>query len=174
MSNAVIRDAKREDVPQLLNIYNDVILHTTAVYSYHQHSLEMRYQWFDERIKTGFPVFVAEENGIITGFSSYGHFRAWPAYKYTVENSVHVHKEYRGKGIAKLLLKALVDDAKQSNYHAMIAGIDAANEISIKLHEGFGFVEVANFKQVGYKFGNWLDLKFFELIFDTPRHPTED
>lgn len=174
MSEFIIRKAIREDVPQMLYIYNDVIVNTTAVYSYQPHTLEMRYSWFDERMKLGFPVYVAEEKGNITGFSSYGQFRVWPAYKYTVENSVYVHQQHRGKGIAKLLLKVLIDDARQKNYHAMIAGVDSGNEVSIKLHEAFGFVEVAHFKQVGFKFGRWLDLKFFELIFDTPANPTED
>ncbi len=173
MSIAAIRNAIRDDVPQMLDIYNDVILNTTAVYSYQPHTLEMRYAWFDERVRSHFPVFVAEENGIITGFSSYGAFRAWPAYKYTVENSVYVHSGHRGKGIAKLLLQPLIAAAKANNIHTMVAGIDASNAASIRLHEQFGFTEVAHFKQVGYKFGKWLDLKFLELLFETPLEPNE-
>jgi len=172
--NTIIRRAVASDLPQMLEIYNDVILHTTAVYSYEPHTIEMREAWFEERIKKCFPVFVAEVDGNIAGFSSYGPFRVWPAYKYTVENSVYVHQGHRGKGIAKLLLEPLIKDAKEKNYHAMIAGIDSSNEASIKLHTQFGFVQVAHFKEVGYKFGRWLDLKFFELIFETPAEPNEE
>lgn len=164
MSEVVIKKAAREDVPQILEIYNEVIQNTTAVYSYKPHTLQMRYDWFDERMKNNFPVFVAEENGDITGFSTYGYFRSYPAYKYTVENTVHIAKNYRGKGIAKLLLKAIIDDAKEKNFHTMIAVIDADNNVSIKLHEAFGFVEVGFMKEVGYKFGRWLDLKFLQLM----------
>jgi L-amino acid N-acyltransferase YncA len=173
-NNITIRTATEEDLPQILDIYNHLIINTTAVYSYKPHTLEMRKAWFDERKENNFPVFVAMIDDKVVGFSSYGKFRVWPAYKYTVENSVYVHEGYRGKGIAKQLLQVLIDDAKEKNYHAMIAGIDSSNEVSVKLHGQFGFVEVANFKQVGFKFGKWLDLKFMELIFETPINPVEE
>src|SRR6059058_2737291 len=152
----MIRPATYEDLPVILDIYNDVILNTTAVYSYQPHTLAMRQQWFQERCDNNFPVFVFEIDKIIMGFGSYGKFRIWPCYKYTVENSVYVHPAYRGQGIAKQLLQALIEDATRKNYHAMIAGIDSSNTISMRLHEQFNFVEVAHFKQVGFKFGKWL------------------
>lgn len=164
MSPITTREARQEDLPQLLEIYNHVIANTTAVYSYDPHTLEMRQAWFEERKKNNFPVFITESNGVISGFASYGSFRVWPAYRYTIENSVYVHHEHRGKGIAKILLQLLIDDAKAKKYHAMIAAIDSTNEVSIKLHQQFGFEEVAHFKQVGYKFDKWLDLKFLELL----------
>ena len=169
-----VRAATYEDLPQLLEIYNDVILNTTSVYSYQPHTLAMRQQWFKERMEKNYPVFVYDLDGTIAGFSSYGAFRVWPAYKYTVENSVYVHPSYRGKGLAKRLLQPLIEDAVSKDFHAMIAGIDSSNTVSIRLHKQFGFTEVAHFKQVGYKFGKWLDLKFFELLFETPYHPTEN
>lgn len=158
------REATIEDLPSILEIYNDAILNTTAVYDYKPHTLEMRKQWFDAKQQQGFPVFVAEEDGEIVGFSSIGPFRAWEAYKYSVENSIYVKEGCRGKGIGKLLLKPLIEAAGQLNLHTIIAGIDATNEVSIKLHAQFGFEEVAYFKQVGYKFDRWLDLKFMQLI----------
>ena len=159
-----IREAVREDIPQMLEIYNEVILNTTAVYNYDPHTLEMRTEWFETKQQQGFPVFVAEENNTILGFSTIGPFRAWQAYKYTVENSVYVKADCRGKGIGKLLLPPLIDAAKRQGLHAIVAGIDATNDVSIALHKQFGFVEVAHFKEVGYKFDRWLDLKFLELI----------
>ena len=166
-----IRSAEDSDLPEILVIYNEVILNTTAVYSYQPHTLEMRKTWFDTRQKDGLPVFVAETEGRVAGFSSYGPFRAWPAYKYTVENSVYVAEEQRGKGIGKLLIAPLIETARAADLHAIIAGIDASNIGSIQLHRSFGFEEVAHFKQVGFKFGRWLDLKFMELLLRTPEHP---
>ena len=160
----LIREANKEDLPQILNIYNDVILHTTAVYTYDPHTLDMRTEWLQTKQQQGFPVFVAEEDHVIAGFSSIGPFRAWQAYQYTVENSVYVKSDCRGKGIGKRLMTPLIDAAKRLGLHAIVAGIDATNEASLTLHRQFGFVEVAHFKEVGYKFNRWLDLKFLELI----------
>src|SRR3954451_13894049 len=160
----IIREAVREDILQMLNIYNEVILNTTAVYNYDPHTLEMRTEWFETKQQQGFPVFVAEENNVIVGFSTIGPFRAWQAYKYTVENSVYVKADCRGKGVGKLLMPPLINAAKRLGLHAIVAGIDATNDVSIVLHKQFGFVEVAHFKEVGYKFDRWLDLKFLELI----------
>ena len=148
----------------MLEIYNDIIINTTAVWQYDTHTLEMRKEWFKTKKEQGFPVFVAEDNRTIVGFSTYGPFRVWQGYKHTVENSVYVASNQRGKGIGKLLMAPLIEVAKQQGIHAIVAGIDAENEVSIKLHQQFGFVEVAHFKEVGWKFNKWMDLKFLELI----------
>jgi phosphinothricin acetyltransferase len=168
-----IRTARETDLEAILEIYNDAILNTTAVYDYEPHTLEMRRQWFRIKEAQGYPVFVAEENGKIAGFSSMGPFRAWAAYKYSVENSIYVAAGQRGKGIGKLLLEPLIKAASALDLHTIIAGIDATNEISIKLHRSVGFEEVAHFKQVGYKFGRWLDLTFMQLLLKTPEQPVE-
>ena len=167
-----IREAAEKDLPEILVIYNDIIVHTTAVYDYLPHTAAMRKQWFDTKKEQGFPVFVAEADGRIVGFSSIGPFRAWAAYKYAVENSVYVAADQRGKGIGKLLIPPLIEAATRLDMHTVIAGIDATNEASIQLHKGFGFEEVARFKQVGYKFDRWLDLTFLQLLLSTPAHPT--
>ena len=168
-----IRQAEEKDLPEILVIYNDIIVNTTAVYDYKPHTPAMRKQWFDTKKEQGFPVLVAEEAGRIIGFSSIGPFRAWAAYKYSVENSVYVAADVRGKGVGKLLIPPLIEAAKQLDMHTIIAGIDASNEASIRLHQQFGFEEVAHFKQVGYKFGRWLDLKFLQLLLKTPATPLE-
>jgi len=159
-----VRQAIEEDLLQLLSIYNDIILHTTAVYDYEPHTLEMRKQWLETKTQQGFPVFVAEDNKRVVGFSSIGPFRAWAAYKYSVENSVYVAVEERGKGIGKLLIPPLIEATRQRGLHTIIAGVDANNEASLRLHRSFGFEEVAHFKEVGWKFDRWLDLKFLQLI----------
>ncbi len=166
-----IRDAAEHDLPAILDIYNEVIINTTAVYSEKPHTLQMRQDWYRDRVNNNFPVFVAESDGQVAGFSSFGHFRVWPCYRYTVEVSVYVEQSFRGKGISKKLLGSLVDRAGQMNIHAIIAGISADNEISVKLHQSFGFTEVAHFKEVGYKFNRWLDLKFLELLIENSPGP---
>jgi L-amino acid N-acyltransferase YncA len=159
-----IRNAAEADLQQMLDIYNEIIANTTAVFQYDPHTLQMRKDWFAQKQKDGFPVFVAEENGEVTGFSTIGPFRNWQAYKYSVENSVYVRTDMRGKGIGKILLQATIDAAKQMGMHTIVAGIEASNETSIIMHKKFGFEQVAYFKQVAYKFGRWLDLMFLQLM----------
>ena len=159
-----VRHATENDLPQILDIYNDIIANTTAVYYYEPHTLEMRQQWFAERKQQGFPVFVVEEDGQILGMSTIGPFRVPTAYKYSVENTVHVAAHARGKGIGKLLMPPIIEAARELKQHTIIAGIDASNEVSLHLHKSFGFKEVAHFKQVGFKFDRWLDLKFLQLM----------
>jgi phosphinothricin acetyltransferase len=168
-----IRTAVDKDLEAMLEIYNDVIVNTTAVYDYEPHTLEMRRQWFRIKEAQGYPVFVAEENGRIVGFSSIGPFRAWAAYKYSVENSIYVAADQRGRGIGKLLLEPLIKAAEELDMHTILAGIDSTNEASIMLHRKMGFKEVAQFKEVGYKFGRWLDLTFMQLLLKTPEQPVE-
>lgn len=165
LHNIAVRLATEEDLPQMLVIYNDIILNTTAVYDYEPHTIEMRREWYKTKQTQGFPVFIAEDNGVVAGFSTIGPFRReWTAYKYSVENSVYVKNDCRGKGVGKLLLPPLIETAKQLKMHTIIAGIEATNEASIQLHKKFGFEEVANFKEVGWKFERWLDLKFLQKI----------
>ncbi len=169
-----IRSANENDLEQLLAIYNDIILNTTAVYQYQPHSLQMRKEWFETKQQQGFPVFVAEDNDRIAGFSTLGAFRNWQAYKYSVENSIYVASDNRGKGVGKLLMPPLIKAAIKMNMHTIIAGIDATNIASLQLHKRFGFEEVACFKQVGYKFNRWLDLQFLQLILETPAMPVDE
>ncbi|MFI5155016.1 MAG: GNAT family N-acetyltransferase [Chitinophagales bacterium] len=163
-----IRPALDSDLPGILEIYNEIILNTTAVYDYRPHTLDMRKSWWEAKQKDNFPVFVAVEMNRLVGFSSIGPFRAWAAYKYSVENSVYVTSDMRGRGIGKMLIPPLIEAASNRNMHTIIAGIDAGNTASLKLHEAFGFREVAHFREVGYKFGKWLDLKFLQLLLQTP------
>jgi phosphinothricin acetyltransferase len=160
----IIRAALPGDVPGILEIYNDAILNTTAVYTYDPLTLEMLNQWFKEKQDKGLPVFVGEIGGRVAGFASYGPFRPWPAYKYSVEHSIYVNKDFRRQGIAKRLLRVLIDKAEASGFHTIVAGIDSENAVSISLHREFGFREAGTLSQVGYKFGRWLDLQFMQLI----------
>jgi phosphinothricin acetyltransferase len=162
--NCILRPARPADIPGVLAIYNDAVLHTTAVYTYDPLTLEMMQQWYKDKMDKDLPVFIAEVDGSVAGFASYGPFRPWPAYKYTVEHSIYVSKDFRRRGIAKKLLQSLIDTAKKRNVHTIVAGIDSQNEVSISLHKTFGFNEAGQLSEVGYKFDRWLDLKFMQLI----------
>lgn len=170
----MIREMKETDLVEVLEIYNDAILHTTAVYDYRAHSLEDRRAWFNQKTEGGYPLFVFEEDGKVLGFATYGPFRAWPAYKYSIEHSVYVYKEARKKGIGTLLLKALIERAEQESYATLIAGIDSTNQGSIFIHEKLGFTYSGTIKKAGYKFEKWLDLAFYQLELKGPESPVEE
>jgi L-amino acid N-acyltransferase len=161
---ASVRRAVRGDVPAILDIYNDAVLNTTASYDYEPRSLESRLAWFDEHERDDFPVFVAEIEGRVVGWSSLSRFRERRGYRFTAENSIYVMPEWQGQGIGKRLLAPLIDAARQGSWHAIIAAIDGANQASIRLHERFGFVKVGHFKEVGHKFDRWLDVVYMELL----------
>jgi L-amino acid N-acyltransferase YncA len=168
-----IREAKTTDLQSILDMYNDAIVNTTAVYDYTPHTLEMRQQWYADKLSKGIPVIVAEINNRVVGFTSYGPFRAWPAYKYSIEHSVYVDSDFRNQGIARKLLTHLIDTLKNKEVHTIIAGIDADNSASIHLHKQLGFQDAGRFSQVGYKFGKWLNLAFLQLILDNGLRPKE-
>jgi L-amino acid N-acyltransferase YncA len=165
----LVREAVAADLPGILAIYNEVIATSTAVYALAPVSLDERTAWFDARRRAGYPVLVADADAQIVGFSSFGDWRgAWPGYRYTAEHSVHVGADQRGKGIGRLLVEALFPLVADMSKHVMIGGIDADNAASIRFHQRLGFVQVAHFKEVGHKFGRWLDLVFMQRLLDAP------
>jgi L-amino acid N-acyltransferase len=160
--------------PAILGILNDAILHSTALYDYRPRTMEMMETWFEAKARGRYPVIGAEEeNGELVGFASYGPFRPWPAYKYSIEHSVYVDAPFRGKGVGRRLMLELIESAKAQDYHMMIGGIDAANSASVALHRGLGFQFCGTVKEAGFKFGRWLDLDFYQLILPTPAHPVD-
>ena len=164
----------KEHSSAILEILNEAILNSTALYDYVPRGPETMNPWFDIKIKNNFPVIglMSDEDDLLA-FGTYGTFRAWPAYKYSVEHSLYVHKDHRGKGYGKIILQQLIQDAKSKDYHNLIAGIDSQNISSIKLHEASGFVFSGRIKHAGYKFSRWLDLDFYQLLLSTPDHPRE-
>jgi len=169
----MLRRAEESDLPEILEIYNDAIIHTTAVYAYEPQSLENRLHWFRDKQEQGYPILVVEDGGHVRGFATYGPFRAWPAYQYSIEHSVYVHKDDRGKGLGRLLLRELINLAETNGYATLVAGIDAANDASIGLHRSLGFTYSGTIRRAGYKFGKWLDLAFYQLDLSGPAEPTE-
>jgi L-amino acid N-acyltransferase len=158
----------------ILEILNDAIINTTALYDYKPRSLESMVSWFNAKEASHFPVIgaVSETNQLL-GFASYGTFRDRPAYKYSVEHSVYVHKNYQGRGVGYALMQRLIAVAKEQQYHILVGGIDASNLGSIALHEKLGFSHAGTIQQAGFKFGRWLDLAFYQLILETPAEPVD-
>jgi L-amino acid N-acyltransferase YncA len=164
-----IRAATVDDLPGVLSIYNDVIATSTAVFSLEPTTLDERRRWFDARIDAGYPVLVADVDGTVAGFASFGEFRgAWHGYRYSVEHSVHVAAARRGHGLGSALTAGLFAPAAAMGKHVMVGGIDAANAASLRMHERLGFERVAHFREVGHKFGRWLDLVFVQKFIDAP------
>ena len=161
--STTVGDATRQDLAGILAIYNEVIRNSTAVYSEVEFTPARGASWFDAKAEQGLPFIVARDSTGVVGFGTFGEFRAWPCYRYSVEHSIHVRADRRGRGIGRSLVIELIVRAKASHKHVMIAGIDAQNAASIGLHESLGFRPVGHFHEVGFKFGRWLDLVFLEL-----------
>jgi phosphinothricin acetyltransferase len=158
----------------ILAILNDAIVNSTALYDYQPRTLPNMVTWFDAKRAGGFPVIGLEDaQGTLLAFGSFGTFRAFPAFKYTVEHSVYVHPDHRGRGLGLTVMHALIDAARQRGRHALIGAIDATNAGSIALHEKLGFRHVGTLPQVGFKFGRWLDLAFYQLLLETPAQPVD-
>jgi L-amino acid N-acyltransferase YncA len=165
-----IRGATEADLPEILEIYNEVIANSTAIYSEQPVPLEDRVNWFTRR-EQQYPVLVATDASGVIGLSSFGDFRAWPCYRFTVEHSVHVRPDQRSRGIGRALIEALLPEASLLGKHVLIAGIDAGNIASLALHRRLGFEQVAHFREVGRKFDRWLDLVFMQRLLDSSVSP---
>ncbi len=163
-SGSVVRDAEARDLPALVAIYNDVIATSTAVFSETPVTLEERSQWWQARVAQGYPVLVAHDSSGVLGFATCADFRPWPGYRCTVEHSVHVRADRRGRGVGQALMRVLLARAAALDKHVMIGGIDAANVASIGFHERLGFERAGLLREVAVKFGRWLDLVFMQRM----------
>lgn len=162
----IIRDATADDLAAILEIHNDAIRTTTAIWDEHEVSLDERRGWFDARTAAGLPVLVADVDGAVGGYASYGPWRPKSGYRLTMEDSIYVHPAHRRQGLAGALLPALIARARAGDVHAIVAGVEASNTVSIGLHETFGFERVALLPEVGFKFGRWLDLVYLQLVLE--------
>ena len=162
--NVVIRDAEIEDAAGIRDIYNDAVVHTTAIWNEIEVDEANRVGWLQARQQMGYPVLVAvDEAGKVLGYASVGDWRAFDGYRHTVEHSVYVHPQARGKGVARQLMQVLIERARALHKHVMVAAIEAGNHPSIALHRQLGFVQTGVMPEVGIKFGRWLDLAWMQL-----------
>ncbi|HEY3626051.1 MAG TPA: GNAT family N-acetyltransferase [Terracidiphilus sp.] len=169
-----IRDAVQADLEQITAIYNEVLSTTTAIYNDRPATVDERISWWRSRVAQGLPVLVAADGGHVAGFGSFGDFRAWPGYRFTVEGSVHIRAGSRGQGVGTELLNAILARAKAAGKHIMIAGVDSENAASLRFLERFGFERVGHLREVGYKFDRFLDLVFLEYWITPPARQSEN
>jgi L-amino acid N-acyltransferase len=159
----VIRPATESDLVAINDIYNHFVVHSTCTYQEEPESLEGRQEWFRHH-GDRHPVIVAELAGQVVGWGSLSPYHPRSAYRRTVENSVYVHHDYQRHGIGSLLLAALIARARSLGHRTIIAAIDAEQAGSVALHVRFNFEQVGNMKQLGFKFGRWLDVIYMELL----------
>lgn len=165
-SNEVfVRPATAGDLPAILAIYNDAVLTTTATYDLEPRTIEHRTAWFEEHQRANLPVFVAgTAAGEVIGWSALNRYHERFGYRFTVENSIYIAAPHRGRGIGRRLLAPLIEAAQARGLHVILAGIDAQNVASLRLHAAFGFQQVAHFREVGHKFGRWLDVIYLQRL----------
>lgn len=170
----LIECTAEEHSDEIQAILNDAIVHTTAIYDYHPRSAEDMAEWFRAKDEGPFPVLGAvDEAGDLLGFATYGTFRNWAAYQYSVEHSIHVKTASRGQGIGRALMERLIEAAKKQDLHVMIGAIDTQNTASLALHRSLGFTEAGTLRHAGFKFGEWRDLVFVQRILETPVCPVD-
>ncbi len=160
----IIRELEDADLPALTAIYNDAVINTTAIWNDETVDVENRRAWINVRRGLGYPVLVADIDGVTAGYATFGDFRAFAGFRFTVEHSIYVDQSFRRCGIARRLLPVLSERARALGKHAMIGAIAADNAASIKLHVEAGFLEVGRMPEVGRKFDRWLDLVLMQKL----------
>ncbi len=163
-----IRDAVLPDFDAITAIYNEVLTNSTAIYNDRPTTVSERVEWWESRKRQGYPVLVAEDDDSVAGFGTFGDFRPWPGYRFTVEGTIHIRSGVRGKGIGTALLETLVEEARALGKHSMIAGVDSENTASLRFLERFGFEQVGTLREVGFKFDRFLNLVFLQYWITPP------
>jgi len=159
-----VRKATPDDLGQITEIYNNAIEKTTATFDTEPKTKEEQEKWFAEH-DSGHPVLIAEQDGLIVAWASLSQWSDRCAYCDTAEISVYVREEYRGKGIGKQLMTAIIQEGKTAGLHTIIARIAGSNKISADLCKSFGFQYIGTMREVGKKFGNLLDVHLMQLIY---------
>ena len=170
----MIRDATEQDLPAIRDIYNDAVLNTTAIWNEQLVDLANRQAWFTARQAQRYPILVAVDNDEVTGYASFGDWRPFEGFRYSVEHSVYVRNDQRGKGLGPRLMQTLIERARAGGKHVMVAAIESSNQASLRLHERLGFMTTGQMPQVGIKFGRWLDLTFMQLTLNPGAKPPQE
>jgi phosphinothricin acetyltransferase len=160
----MIRNVHLDDAQRIVEIYNPYILNTIITFeeeTIDEGEMEKR---IGHVLEQGLPWIVIESDGVVIGYAYAGAWRTRTAYRYTVETTIYLNRNFMGKGYGRQLYAALLDCLKQKGIHTAIAGISLPNERSVGLHESLGFRKIAEFREVGYKFGKWVDVGFWQLM----------
>jgi L-amino acid N-acyltransferase len=158
-----IRLATREDVDAINNIYNHYVLTSTCTFHLEPVTREERLQWLENH-GGKYGVTVAVLDGEVVGWASVSNHRPRPAYDGTAESSVYIHRDFHRQGIGRVLMVDLIERARHVGFHTLVAGAEATQTASIRLHEDLGFTQIARFKEVGFKFDTWCDTVFLQLM----------
>ena len=164
LTNLQIRFGELKDAEDIRKIYNNEVRGSTSTFDLVERSEEEQQNWMLEHAGA-FSVLVAEINSVVVGFASFSPYKERAAYRTTVENSVYIDKNFRGKGIAGDLLSKLLEVAESSGFHSVIARIGGGNEASTALHKKHGFSIVGTEKEIGRKFGHWQNVVVMQIIF---------
>jgi L-amino acid N-acyltransferase YncA len=170
----LIRDALATDIPAITAIYNSVLLTSTAIYNDQPVTVEDRFAYWQSRTAQGYPLLVAvddSDDSDVLGYATFGDFRPWPGYRFTIEGTIHLREGARSQGIGSQLLHHLVERACALGKHTLIAGVDSENQASIRFLERSGFLQCGRLREVGYKFGRFLDLVFLQRSLSAPAAP---
>ncbi len=162
----LIRDARDSDLDVILEIHNRAIRESLAIWTEQEADRAERERWLADHVVAGHPVIVAEVDGRVAGYATYGPWRPKTGYRHTVENSVYVHHDFQRQGVGRTLMVELIERARAAGLHVMVAGIEAGNTASIEMHRRLGFEEPIILREVGTKFDTWLDLAFMRLVLD--------
>lgn len=153
-----IRKAKRKDLKQIQEIYNDAIVNLTSTFDEEPRSRKAYESWFELHENPGYPLLVAVESGMVKGWASISPFHPRTAARFTGETSVYIRNDSYHEGIGSKLLEALLNSAITLGFHSLVALVVGNNQSSTKLHEKFGYTLVGKCEQVAFKFDTWLDL----------------
>lgn len=159
-----LRLATTDDLPAINEIYNYYVARSTCTYQLEPEAMEAREAWFRAHPSDKYPVTVAEVDGQVVGWGSLSKFRDRAAYDPTVEASIYIRHDFHRRGLGRALLEDLIQRARMIGFHSLVGGASADQTASVALQESMGFQRVAHFKEVGYKFGQRLDVVFFQLM----------
>ena len=160
-----IRKAERKDIEALLEIYNYEVLHGVSTLDINAKTIEQWTEWFEKHNIKNHPLIVCEEEGTVLGYSTLSSYREKEAYASTVELSIYVHPQHRGKGVGSVLMSEIIAMAKtDETVHTVVSVITSGNAASERLHEKFGFTFSGTIREVGMKFGKYLDISNYYLI----------
>ena len=167
MSTTQLRLATAADLAAINDIYNYYVPRSTCTYQLEAETIADRQAWFREHSPDKHPVVVAEIDERVVGWGSLSKFRERAAYAPTVEASIYIHHEMQRRGLGKLLLVDLIARARAAGFHSIMGGASADQTASIALQESLGFKQVARLVEVGYKFGQRLDVVYLQLMLGT-------
>ncbi|HET7774169.1 MAG TPA: GNAT family N-acetyltransferase [Burkholderiaceae bacterium] len=161
----VLREARAEDMPAVLAIYNAEVRNSTSTYQYAERTLDEQLALLSSKQAAGDPFVLAElADGSVGGYATYGPFRPREGWRFTVEHSVYLREDCRGRGLARPLMRHIMAHARARGFHSMVGVVDASNTASIRMHQAMGFQVAGVMREGGYKFDRWLDCAFLQAL----------